>query len=44
MPRPITAEDLWNLKRVGQPQHIPGTTRSVVAVVSYDEDNETRPD
>jgi dipeptidyl aminopeptidase/acylaminoacyl peptidase len=40
MPRPITAEDLWNLKRVGQPQHIPGTTRSVVAVVSYDEDNE----
>ena len=39
MSRPITPEDLWSLKRVGQPEHIPGTTRSVVPVTSYDEDN-----
>jgi dipeptidyl aminopeptidase/acylaminoacyl peptidase len=40
MSRPITAEDLWSLTRVGQPEHIPGTTRSVVPVVAYDDDNE----
>lgn len=39
MSRPITPEDLWSLKRVGQPEHIPGTTRSVVPVTSYDEEN-----
>ncbi|MEN8041857.1 MAG: hypothetical protein ABFR95_10180, partial [Actinomycetota bacterium] len=40
MSRPITPEDLWNLKRVGQPEHIPNTTSSVVPVVTYDEENE----
>ena len=39
MSSPITPEDLWNLKRVGQPEHIPNTTRVVVPVASYDEEN-----
>ena len=38
MPRPITPEDLWNLYRVGQPEHIPGTTSIVVPVVDYHDD------
>ncbi len=41
MPRPITPEDLWKLKRVGQPEHIPNSTSAVVPVVTYDEDNES---
>ncbi len=41
MPRPITPEDLWNLKRVGQPEHIPNTTTAVVPVVTYDEESES---
>lgn len=40
MTRPITPEDLWNLKRVGQPEHIPGTTSAVVPVEHYDDENE----
>ncbi len=36
MGRPITPEDLWALKRVGQPEHIAGTTACVVPVVTYD--------
>jgi hypothetical protein len=40
MTRPITPEDLWSLKRVGQPEHIPGTTSAVVPVVTYDEEND----
>ncbi len=39
MTRPITPEDLWNLKRVGQPEHIPGT-RSVVIPVACHLDGE----
>ena len=39
MGRPITPEDLWNLARVGQPEHVPGTTCVVVPVVTYDEDD-----
>ncbi|HSJ71484.1 MAG TPA: S9 family peptidase [Acidimicrobiia bacterium] len=38
MGRPITAEDLWSLQRVGQPEHVPGTTKVVVPVVSYREE------
>ncbi|MFO7699955.1 MAG: S9 family peptidase [Acidimicrobiia bacterium] len=38
MGRPITAEDLWSLHRVGQPEHVPGTTNVVVPVVAYRED------
>lgn len=38
MPRPITPQDLWNLARVGQPEHVPGTTTCVVPVVRYDDD------
>ncbi len=38
MARPITAEDLWNLYRVGQPEHIPGATAVVVPVVDYHDD------
>lgn len=37
MPRPITPQDLWTLKRVGQPEHVPGSTSAVVPVVEYDE-------
>lgn len=40
MGRPITPEDLWTLKRVGQPEHIPGSTAAVVPVVSYNDDGE----
>ncbi|MEE8456751.1 MAG: hypothetical protein V3S28_01755, partial [Acidimicrobiia bacterium] len=42
MPRPITPEDLWKLKRVGQPEHIPNSTSAVVPVVTYDEENESQ--
>jgi dipeptidyl aminopeptidase/acylaminoacyl peptidase len=38
MTRPITPEDLWNLYRVGQPEHIPGTTSVIVPVVDYHDD------
>ena len=38
MGRPITAEDLWTLRRVGQPEHIPTTTSVVVPVTGYTED------
>ena len=38
MGRPITAEDLWAMKRVGQPEHVPGTTSAVVPVVAYGDD------
>lgn len=41
MPRAITPQDLWNLKRVGQPEHIPGTTQVVVPVVTFDDENES---
>ncbi len=40
MTRPISATDLWNMARVGQPEHVPGTTTCVVPVVRYDEDGE----
>jgi dipeptidyl aminopeptidase/acylaminoacyl peptidase len=40
VPRPITSDDLWNLARVGQPEHVPGTTTCVVPVVRYDEKGE----
>ena len=40
MTRPITPEDLWNMARVGQPEHVPATTTCVVPVVRYDEDGE----
>ena len=39
MGRPITPQDLWTLQRVGQPEHVPGTTSVVVPVVHYDEDD-----
>ena len=35
MGRPITPEDLWTLRRVGQPEHIPTTTAVVVPVTGY---------
>jgi dipeptidyl aminopeptidase/acylaminoacyl peptidase len=38
MGRPITPEDLWKLQRVGQPEHVPGTTSVVVPVVAYGDD------
>jgi dipeptidyl aminopeptidase/acylaminoacyl peptidase len=38
MARPITADDLWNLRRVGQPDHVPGTTSVVVPVAAYPDD------
>jgi len=41
MPRPMTPEDLWNLKRVGQPEHIRGTNSAVVPVVTFDDENES---
>ncbi len=41
MTRPITPEDLWSLKRVGQPEYIPGTTSVVVPVEHYDDENES---
>ncbi|MFV1969423.1 MAG: prolyl oligopeptidase family serine peptidase, partial [Acidimicrobiia bacterium] len=34
-------EDLWNLKRVGQPEHIRGTNSAVVPVVTFDDENES---
>ena len=39
MPRPITPEDLWSMYRVGQPEHIPGTTAVVVPVTDYHDDD-----
>ena len=39
MGRPITPQDLWTLKRVGQPEHVPGTTTAVVPVVHYDDED-----
>ena len=38
MTRPITPADLWNLKRVGQPEHVSNTTKAVVAVSDYHDD------
>ncbi len=35
MPRPITPQDLWDLRRVGQPEHVPGTTSVVVPVAAF---------
>ena len=40
MSRPITPQDLWNMARVGQPEHVADTTTCVVPVVRYDEDGE----
>lgn len=38
--RPITADDLWAMSRVGQPRPIPGTASAIVPVTTYDvEDN-----
>lgn len=41
MGRPITAKDLWTLERVGQPEHIPGTTDVLVPVVSHGDDGKS---
>ena len=38
MGRPITPQDLWAMQRVGQPEHVPGTTSVVVPVVAYLDD------
>jgi len=38
MGRTITPQDLWAMQRVGQPEHVPGTTSVVVPVVAYLED------
>ena len=38
MTRPITPADLWNLRRVGQPEHVPNTTKAVVSVSDYHDD------
>ncbi|MCL1594688.1 MAG: S9 family peptidase [Actinomycetia bacterium] len=35
MTRPISSQDLWNLKRVGQPEHIPNSKSVVVAVSGF---------
>lgn len=35
MARPVTPNDLWNLARVGQPEHVPGTTSVVVPVATH---------
>ena len=40
MPRPITPKDLWSLKRVGQPEYVPGTSSVVVPVVEYDDEGQ----
>jgi dipeptidyl aminopeptidase/acylaminoacyl peptidase len=42
MGRPITPEDLWKLRRVGQPECVPGTHSVVVPVVTYGEDGTPR--
>ena len=34
--RPITPEDLWRLRRVGQPEPLPGGEAAVVPVTAYD--------
>ena len=36
MTRPITPEDLWRLRRIGQPEPLPGGGAAVVPVTSYD--------
>ncbi len=36
MPRPITAEDLWKMSRVGKPAMAPDGTFAVVPVTTYD--------
>ena len=38
--RSITPQDLWNMARVGQPEHIPGAFACVVPVMRYDDDGE----
>ncbi|NHZ70616.1 MAG: prolyl oligopeptidase family serine peptidase [Proteobacteria bacterium] len=40
MTRPISSQDLWNLKRVGQPEHIPYSTSIVVAVSGFPDGEE----
>ena len=40
MTRAISAGDLWDLYRVGQPEHIPGATAVVVPVVDYHDDGQ----
>ena len=34
--RPITPEDLWRLRRVGQPEPLPGGDAAVVPITAYD--------
>jgi dipeptidyl aminopeptidase/acylaminoacyl peptidase len=34
--RPITPEDLWKLRRVGQPEPLPGGGAAVVPITTYD--------
>ena len=34
--RPITPEDLWKLRRVGQPEPLPGGEAAVVPVTTYE--------
>ncbi|MBI5156437.1 MAG: hypothetical protein HZA58_00335, partial [Acidimicrobiia bacterium] len=36
MTRPITAEDLWKMARVGRPAMAPGGGFAVVPVTTYD--------
>lgn len=38
MQRTITPEDLWTLRRVGQPEHVPGSDSVVVPVVHHTDD------
>lgn len=40
MTRPITPADLWNMHRVGQPEHIANSTTAVVAVADYHDDTQ----
>ncbi len=40
MTRPITPDDLWNLRRVGQPEHVPGTSSVVVPVATHPDGEE----
>ena len=34
--RPITPADLWKLRRIGQPEPLPGGEAAVVPVTTYD--------
>jgi len=34
--RPITPEDLWRLRRVGQPEPLPGGEAAIVPVTTYE--------